>query len=107
MSKWRDDLEYPVHPAADVFPMMSDTELAELGADIKKNGLTTPIVFWTGDSGTFLIDGRNRLEAMERAGVLDDDHLVVNTRFTAKTPFRTSSRSTSIAATSPSRNAAI
>ena len=34
---WRD--KYKVHPAADVFPMMSDEELAELGEDIKKNGL--------------------------------------------------------------------
>jgi hypothetical protein len=29
----------PVHPAADLFPLMSEPELRELGEDIKKNGL--------------------------------------------------------------------
>jgi hypothetical protein len=29
MSKWRE--QYKVHPAADVFPMMTDAELDELG----------------------------------------------------------------------------
>jgi hypothetical protein len=37
---WRD--QYKVHPAADVFPMMSDQELAELGEDIGANGLHNP-----------------------------------------------------------------
>ena len=65
---WRD--QYKVHPAADVFPMMSDEELAELGEDIKEKGLLAPVVFWEDDDGNeFLLDGRNRLEAMDRAGV--------------------------------------
>jgi hypothetical protein len=34
---WRDHL--PVHPAADLFPLMSESELRELGEDIKANGL--------------------------------------------------------------------
>jgi hypothetical protein len=38
---WRDVL--PVHPAADLFPMMTREELIALGEDIKKNGLTSPI----------------------------------------------------------------
>jgi hypothetical protein len=63
-SKWRST--YKVHPAADVFPMMSDEELAELGEDIKKRGLTSSIVI---SPDGLLLDGRNRLEAMERAGV--------------------------------------
>ncbi len=66
---WRD--KYAVHPAADVFPMMSDEALADLGEDIKKNGLKTPIIFQdTGGKELVLLDGRNRLEAMERAGIL-------------------------------------
>jgi hypothetical protein len=39
---WRDVL--PVHPAADLFPMMSPDELKVLGEDIKRNGLEVPIV---------------------------------------------------------------
>jgi hypothetical protein len=66
-SKWRDT--YKVHPAADVFPMMSDEELDALGQDIKANGQSYPVVF-TAD-GTELVDGRNRLEAAERAGLPD------------------------------------
>jgi hypothetical protein len=62
----------PVHPAADLFPMLGRDELLELGEDIKKNGLRCPIVIWSRDKyGTeYLLDGRNRLEAMELAGLL-------------------------------------
>ena len=39
---WRDT--YEVHPAADVFPMVSDEELTALGEEIaEKNGLREPI----------------------------------------------------------------
>ena len=61
---WRDSIR--VHPAADLFPMNSDDEIQEMGENIKANGLTSPIVF-TPDRQ--LIDGRNRLEACERAGL--------------------------------------
>ncbi len=64
-ASWRDRIA--VHPAADLFPPMSDTELQQLGEDIKKHGLRVPVVFF-GDRTT-LIDGRNRLDAMERAGL--------------------------------------
>jgi hypothetical protein len=57
---WRDDIK--VHPAADVFPMMSDDELDELAADIAKNGVQQPIV-WLKDQ---LLDGRNRVAAVDR-----------------------------------------
>jgi hypothetical protein len=66
---WRDVL--PVHPAADLFPLMSPNELRELGEDIKKNGLLTPIVVWSPTEGSeeqYLLDGRNRVAAMEAAG---------------------------------------
>ena len=56
----------PVHPIADLFPMMTDEELADLAADIKANGLLHPIVV---DKEGALIDGRNRARACEIAGV--------------------------------------
>jgi hypothetical protein len=34
---WRDQIK--LHPAADLFPMMSPDELKTLGEDIKANGL--------------------------------------------------------------------
>ena len=39
---WRAIL--PVHPAADMFPMLSEPELRAVGKHIKKNGLQSPIV---------------------------------------------------------------
>ena len=69
---WRDVLL--VHPAANMFPMMSETELRELGKDIRQHGLREPIVITLDDEGTSddpacyrLLDGRNRLDAMELA----------------------------------------
>jgi len=61
--KWRDHL--PVHPAAELFPMMSEAELRELGEDIKANGLRSPIIVYDGQ----LLDGRNRLDAMALVGI--------------------------------------
>ena len=60
---WREVV--PPHPAAEMFPLMSAEEIAELAADIKTNGLRTPVVLYDGK----LLDGRNRLDAMELAGV--------------------------------------
>jgi hypothetical protein len=62
LSKWRET--YKVHPAADVFPMMSEEELDALGADIKAKGLLEPVSM----IGDWFVDGRNRLEAAERIG---------------------------------------
>ena len=61
---WRDVL--PIHPAAELFPLMTPAELRELGEDIKANGLKLPIAI-TSDGQ--LLDGRNRLDAMEAVGV--------------------------------------
>lgn len=73
-SSWRDVL--PIHPATDLFPMMSTDELLLLGEDIKKNGLRSRIaVIENSNDEPILIDGRNRLAAMELAGlkiVLED-----------------------------------
>jgi hypothetical protein len=55
-----------IHPLADLFPMMTDDELAELADDICTNGLIHPIVV---DADGVLIDGRNRLRACEIAGI--------------------------------------
>jgi hypothetical protein len=60
---WRDLL--PIHRAAELFPMMSEEELRALGEDIKKNGLREGIALLDGE----LLDGRNRLEAMETVGI--------------------------------------
>jgi hypothetical protein len=77
--KWRDVL--PIHPAAELFPLMSPEEIKALGADIKKNGLREQITLMTTwsrpenpshpliECSNVLIDGRNRLDAMETAGI--------------------------------------
>jgi hypothetical protein len=68
---WRKHLA--VHPAADLFPPMSEAELKELAEDIKNNGLHTKIVVspYAGDKDKcVLIDGRNRLDALALLGCL-------------------------------------
>lgn len=67
-SAWRK--RFKVHPAADVFPMMTAAELDETGADIKANGLKQPVdIRRLYGSVLEVLDGRNRLEAMEQAGI--------------------------------------
>lgn len=107
---WRDN--FGVHPAADVFPMMPEEELDALAADIKANGLRTPISFFgvaeserKDDSEVSLADGRNRLEAMDRAGVelkAGDLELLRGLSQQSKSP--SSSARTSAAVTSPRRS---
>src|SRR5262245_5436134 len=61
---WRDTLS--IHPAAELFPRMSEAELAALGKDIRKHGLTSSIAVWSdGKSPEQLLDGRSRLDAIE------------------------------------------
>jgi len=73
---WRDTIE--VHPAADMFPMLSEDELKVLGEDIKANGLRVRVVFWTSSTGKrFLLDGRNRLDAIEAVGL--DPNVFIST----------------------------
>jgi ParB-like chromosome segregation protein Spo0J len=55
------------HPAAELFPLMEEADLGELAADIKANGLRQPVLV---HEDSRIIDGRNRLLACERAGVL-------------------------------------
>jgi hypothetical protein len=55
-----------IHPAAEIFPLMDDEEMAGLAADIKDNGLRSPIIL---DAEGRVVDGRCRLAACKLAGV--------------------------------------
>lgn len=55
-----------VHPYADKFPMLPDSELRELSESIRENGLRQPVVV-TPDG--LILDGRNRSKACELANV--------------------------------------
>jgi hypothetical protein len=67
---WRAVL--PVHPLANQFPLMPPAELRATSEDIKTNGLQIPITVLVdkrGDEWIYqLLDGRNRLDAIELAG---------------------------------------
>jgi ParB-like chromosome segregation protein Spo0J len=57
--------DWPVHPAATLFPLLADDELRELAEDIRRYGLREPVTLWRGQ----LLDGRNRVRACALAGV--------------------------------------
>jgi hypothetical protein len=64
---WRELIK--VHPAAEKFPLLEPKELDTLAEDIKANGLKAPIITWFDkDDVEWLIDGRNRLDAMALLG---------------------------------------
>jgi hypothetical protein len=64
---WREILN--IHPAAELFPLMSSAEVKALAKDIEENGLQVPIAIWKADDGQkYLLDGRNRLDALELNG---------------------------------------
>lgn len=56
---------YETHPAADVFPMMTEDELRELAADIRTHGLRQAVVM----VGERILDGRNRVSACALIGM--------------------------------------
>ena len=56
---------YPLHPATDLFPPMTDAEFVSLVADIDTNGQLEPILILDGQ----VIDGRHRLRACEQIGI--------------------------------------
>jgi len=71
---WRDHLD--VHPAAELFPPMSEAELKELADDIELNGLQADIVLWSpthDPKKLVLLDGRNRLDALAMLDKLEID----------------------------------
>jgi hypothetical protein len=65
---WRSSI--PVHDAANLFPLIEDQdELIKIGADIKDHGLISPIGIVVEIGNAILVDGRNRLDAMELVGL--------------------------------------
>jgi hypothetical protein len=73
---WREVL--PIHPAAELFPRVTEQELRELGEDIRERGLVSPITVFKEVIGTdvaySLLDGINRLDSMELAGIKFEFH---------------------------------
>lgn len=65
MTSQKESMKYEIHPAANLFPMMPEAELAELAKDIKAKGLLHPIVIYQNQ----ILDGRNRLKACEMSGI--------------------------------------
>lgn len=77
--------DLPVHPVADVFPILAKnstdrdsgklekqtTTLAELADSILVNGLQEPIVIYDSPNGKMLLDGRNRRKACVLAAQTD------------------------------------
>jgi hypothetical protein len=90
---WRDHIK--VHHAADLFPLMLEPELRELGEDIKKHGQKYPVVLWSDpkDHTQYLIDGRNRLDAMELVGLFENKQFPKKTGPSTSPPFNYSYRS--------------
>lgn len=58
-------MKYQIHPAAEIFPLMTDEEFSGLVEDIREHGLIEPIVLYEG----MVLDGRNRLRACEKLGI--------------------------------------
>src|SRR5690349_5176278 len=58
-------MEYEAHPVADIFPMMPEKELNDLGDDILAHGQRDPIWTYQGK----ILDGRNRYRACLLKGV--------------------------------------
>ncbi|MBO0737787.1 MAG: ParB N-terminal domain-containing protein [Alphaproteobacteria bacterium] len=66
--RWRGRI--PTLTAARLFPALSPDELRELSADIAQHGLRSPVTLLKPvDGSPQLLDGRNRLDAVELAGL--------------------------------------
>jgi DNA methylase len=55
----------PLHPAAELFPLLEGQEFIDLVEDIRSRGLIEPVWMY----GDVLLDGRNRWRACNEAGV--------------------------------------
>ena len=58
-------MKYDFHPAADLFPMMSDEELDALGEDMLQHAQREAIIIYRGQ----ILDGRNRYLACLAKGI--------------------------------------
>lgn len=61
-----DVINYEVHPAAMIFPLIEGDEFDAFVEDIRRHGQMEPVVL---DSLGRLIDGRNRVRACQRLGI--------------------------------------
>jgi hypothetical protein len=64
---------YDIHPAANLFPMMTDDEFDELLDDIREHGQILPIILHDGK----ILDGRNRAMACHRLGKTPKTEILV------------------------------
>jgi hypothetical protein len=64
---WRDVLQ--VDPACKLFDRLPPAELRALGDDIRKNGLVERVKYIKRDECIVVVDGQNRLDAMELIGL--------------------------------------
>ena len=65
-TSWRNVLA--IHPAAELLPLMDARELRELAADIERRGLQRKIDLCARNDKEQILDGRNRLDALELLG---------------------------------------
>jgi hypothetical protein len=65
---WRNSPNIAIHPGAEGFPLLAGDELAALAKDIKENRLREKVTVINKGSKQLVIDGRNRLDALELAG---------------------------------------
>lgn len=65
-------MRFALHPIAEIYPAMGADELAAFEADIRANGVRTPIALWREreDDPWVIIDGRHRAEVCERLGLM-------------------------------------
>jgi ParB-like chromosome segregation protein Spo0J len=56
---------YPIHPAAEIFPMMGDEEFAEFKKDVETYGVKEFGTLYRGQ----VLDGRNRYKACQELGI--------------------------------------
>lgn len=69
---------FTTHPAAELFPMLSEDELHELTQSVKLHGLREKIMILPDPDtkGHFqILDGRNRFAALKEAGISEKDIL--------------------------------